>query len=83
MVHGEALRILTAAGRATGVRLADGARLEARAVVVAAGPEETVKLLRRSQLDGGGAVGRGISDHPSVALPLLDLRGAAGGFFFS
>ena len=77
VVHGEALRILTAAGRATGVRLADGARLEARAVVVAAGPEETVKLLRRSQLDGGGAVGRGISDHPSVALPLLDLRGAA------
>jgi len=77
VVHGEALRILTAAGRATGVRLADGARLEARAVVVAAGPEETVKLLRRSQLDGGGAVGRGLSDHPSVALPLLDLRGAA------
>ena len=67
---------LDARGAATGVRLADGRSvLATRSVVVAAGPEESVRLLVRSGVTGrGGAVGRGVFDHPSVAVPVVDAR---------
>ena len=64
-------RVVTdASGAAIGVVLADGARLRADAVVLAAGAIHTPAILQRS---GVVAAGTGLRDHPAVGL-LLHLR---------
>ena len=75
VVRCEADRVLTQAGRATGVvgrvRRADGTSValtvHARAVVVACGSIYTPALLARSGLSNG-AIGRGLRLHPATAV---------------
>lgn len=70
------LTVLAAAGesavelgdrRATGVVLADGHRIAAGEVVVAAGALHTPLVLQRAGMDRAG-IGRGLRDHPAIAL---------------
>jgi choline dehydrogenase-like flavoprotein len=64
----DAARVITRAGRAGGVALSDGRRIEARMVVVAAGTINTPLLLRRSGLGtGSGQLGRNLTLHPATA----------------
>lgn len=55
--------------RAVGVQLVGGEFIEARGVVVCAGALATPVLLRRSGIDRPG-IGKGLQDHPSIALTL-------------
>jgi choline dehydrogenase/5-(hydroxymethyl)furfural/furfural oxidase len=62
-------RVLFDGRRACGVRLADGAHLDARAVVVCAGAIHSPAVLLRSGVDRPG-VGQGLQDHPSFPITL-------------
>ncbi len=66
-------------GRASGIRLADGERVDADAVAVCAGAIHTPALLLRSGVTESG-VGTGLTDHPAAAftLRLHDPAGASG-----
>lgn len=59
-------RVSTTGGRATGVELADGTRVDADEVVLCAGALATPALLARSGL--GPRHVSGLSDHPELAL---------------
>lgn len=65
--------VIVAGGRARGVQLADGRRMEADHVVVCAGALESPAILLRSRLTHSG-IGRNLRDHPSVRLDLT-IRG--------
>ncbi|UWQ21145.1 GMC family oxidoreductase [Jannaschia sp. W003] len=66
VANAEVAEILVSHGRATGVRLADGRRIGARAgVVLCAGAIGSPTLLLRAGL-GGPGVGRNLHDHPGV-----------------
>ncbi|MGI9596111.1 MAG: GMC oxidoreductase, partial [Acidimicrobiales bacterium] len=62
-------RVLTAAGRATGVSFSDGTEASSSLIVVCAGAIRTPALLLASGL-GSGAVGSGLKDHPSFVFTL-------------
>lgn len=64
------------AGCATGIRLADGMRIDADAVAVCAGAIHTPAILLRSGVIDHG-VGSGLMDHPAAAITLR-LRDPAG-----
>ncbi len=72
-------RVLVDGGRAHGVELRSGERIEAGEVVLCAGSVATPQVLLRSGIGPGGAVadlagvGRGWSDHPAVFLPFADV----------
>jgi choline dehydrogenase/5-(hydroxymethyl)furfural/furfural oxidase len=55
--------------RATGVRLQDGSMVEASAVVVCAGAIHSPAILLRAGIKKSG-IGRGLKDHPALALTL-------------
>ncbi|MEM7339684.1 MAG: GMC family oxidoreductase N-terminal domain-containing protein [Actinomycetota bacterium] len=59
-------RIVLSRGRARGVDLLDGTRLDADAVVVAAGAVHSPRLLARS--GAGLAMPRPVADHPSASI---------------
>jgi choline dehydrogenase/5-(hydroxymethyl)furfural/furfural oxidase len=70
-VIGDALvdRVLLEGGRARGVVLADGTRVDADVVVLAAGAIHSPAVLLRSGVDVPG-VGEGLHDHPSFPIAL-------------
>jgi choline dehydrogenase-like flavoprotein len=74
VVRGDALveRVLLTGRRAVGVRLVDGAEIDADLVIVSAGAIHSPAVLLRSGVDVAG-VGENLHDHPSVAVA-LDLR---------
>lgn len=59
--------VLFEAGRAVGVRLADGREIEARRVVVSAGAVRSPAILLRSGIVRPG-IGRGLQDHPTLSV---------------
>jgi 5-(hydroxymethyl)furfural/furfural oxidase len=69
VIRGDSLvdRVLFDGRRAVGVRLADGAEIEAGAVFVCAGAIHSPAVLLRSGVDRPG-VGRGLQDHPSFPI---------------
>lgn len=62
-------RILLDGRTAVGVRLADGAEIEAGTVVVCAGAIHSPELLLRSAVDRAG-IGHNLHDHPAYPIPL-------------
>ncbi|PRX98510.1 GMC family oxidoreductase [Allonocardiopsis opalescens] len=65
----EAVGLLDDGLAVRGVRLADGMEIEAGEVILAAGAVGSPSLLLRSGL-GGPGVGRSLSDHPVVSVPV-------------
>jgi choline dehydrogenase-like flavoprotein len=72
VAHAGVDRVLFDGRRAVGVRLVDGATIEADRVVVSAGAIYSPAVLLRSGVDTPG-VGEGLEDHPSAAIT-LELR---------
>lgn len=72
------VRILLDGSAAVGVQLADGARIDCTAVVLAAGALHTPWLLQRSGVEER-AIGKGLADQPSGTLNVVLRDGAAPG----
>jgi choline dehydrogenase-like flavoprotein len=62
-------RVVLDGHRAVGVRLGDGAEIEADRVVISAGAIHSPAVLLRSQIDVSG-IGVGLKDHPSAPITL-------------
>ena len=74
VVEGEAVGVLVEGGRCTGLRLADGTELRARATVLTTGTFLGGVLHHGAQQDRGGRVGEGVSSALSQSLQALGLR---------
>ena len=73
IIEGEAQRLLIADGIVTGLALADGTELSARAVVLATGTFLNGKMFCGEQLDSGGRVGEAAAMSLGAQLRALDL----------
>ena len=73
IIEGEAQRLLIADGMVTGLALADGTELSARAVVLATGTFLNGKMFCGEQLDTGGRVGEAAAMSLGAQLRALDL----------
>jgi tRNA uridine 5-carboxymethylaminomethyl modification enzyme len=73
IIEGEAQRLLIADGMVTGLALADGTELSARAVVLATGTFLNGKMFCGEQLDTGGRVGEAAAISLGAQLRALDL----------
>ena len=73
VIEGEAQRLLIADGMVTGLALADGTELSARAVVLATGTFLNGKMFCGEQLDTGGRVGEAAAMSLGAQLRALDL----------
>lgn len=73
IIEGEAQRLLIADGMVTGLALADGTELSARAVVLATGTFLNGKMFCGEQLDTGGRVGEAAAISLGEQLRALDL----------
>jgi tRNA uridine 5-carboxymethylaminomethyl modification enzyme len=73
IIEGEAQRLLIADGEVTGLALADGTELSARAVVLATGTFLNGKMFCGEQLDTGGRVGEAAAISLGAQLRALDL----------
>ena len=73
VIEGEAQRLLIADGMVTGLALADGTELSARAVVLATGTFLNGKMFCGEQLDSGGRVGEAAAMSLGAQLRALDL----------
>ena len=73
IIEGEAQRLLIADGIVTGLALADGTELSARAVVLATGTFLNGKMFCGEQLDTGGRVGEAAAMSLGAQLRALDL----------
>ena len=73
IIEGEAQRLLIADGMVTGLALADGTELSARAVVLATGTFLNGKMFCGEQLDSGGRVGEAAAMSLGAQLRALDL----------
>lgn len=73
IIEGEAQRLLIADGEVTGLALADGTELSARAVVLATGTFLNGKMFCGEQLETGGRVGEAAAISLGAQLRALDL----------
>jgi tRNA uridine 5-carboxymethylaminomethyl modification enzyme len=73
IIEGEAQRLLIADGEVTGLALADGTELSARAVVLATGTFLNGKMFCGEQLNTGGRVGEAAAMSLGAQLRALDL----------
>jgi tRNA uridine 5-carboxymethylaminomethyl modification enzyme len=73
LVEGEAEQLLLEGGRVAGVLLADGSRLEARAVVLATGTFLGGRIFRGDEREEGGRVGERAATTMGVQLRALGL----------
>lgn len=73
VIEGEAQRLLITDGEVTGLALADGTELSARAVVLATGTFLNGKMFCGEQLDTGGRVGEAAAISLGEQLRALDL----------
>ena len=73
IIEGEAQRLLIADGMVTGLALADGTELSARAVVLATGTFLNGKMFCGEQLNTGGRVGEAAAMSLGAQLRALDL----------
>ncbi len=73
LVEGEATRLIIGNGRVAGVELADGGRLQARAIVLATGTFLGAKMFRGDDRETGGRLGERAATLMAAQLRDLDL----------